>query len=422
MLGPRTTPIESLLEKLPADIAVQFRPFVASPEASFTDNLRSMHIQDTPTNSGQRTGVDNAAPVSGPSTNIPGRPRLVRTWASVATPPSKVQVSTEPSTSPPVALHDRMVIQLNFCRSQVEVMFAFDLAYPDFPPDVILSPSSFKPPLHPDHPFNPAWAEVVKGVDVYRPQNTAWVAQVLMRIASLYKYGCWKDDSAFEGRVIYGDRWNPVEVLLRIPLYLTDPLAPGAGKARSPAGTLWVTYEIPPDIPKASDVQDVSATCALKKPWLEWTAQAKIPDLVKTRSLADYVGTLVKVLETQIVETTKSKYDGSAFVQELARRYKAQTIEYDRRTSRRISFMFEMSLADGAGPAAPSPSILVPVVVALVHCEVPPQFPHEPMEIQVLSPIQFMDRNDHLLYGPATQAWRPHAPETTLTDGVHQWG
>ncbi|KAJ1988540.1 hypothetical protein H4R33_002386 [Dimargaris cristalligena] len=371
--------------------------------------------------------------------------------------------ATRPSF-PATGRHDQVIVRVEYCQSHMDVTFLFDLTDPERTPDIIIPPTAHLPRLPRVRPFRPTWPQLTRSVSTtpvalstssLNPDldtaSAQWTVKVLANIRRElahhhhqalrdfpleripFEYGCWKDQVGFEGRVVYStappDSTNripkPTQVLLRIPLLLPKPVEARAkpqGATPVPAGSLWVTYTIPSDLNSktTNDVADVTATCALRPPWLQLTKGVQLPPLVKTRSLVDYVKTLTAALARKMITAIQPIYDRLLFGKALVDKCRNQVIEYDSPVYSYVTILGEVPLTD-SDLTAGTTTTTVPMATALVTCRMSSHFPLDPMTVRLTSPLHFADAQSHHLFSQPECQWQPSDIQKPLSAALKEW-
>ncbi|KAJ1984258.1 hypothetical protein H4R34_000770 [Dimargaris verticillata] len=447
------------LENVPAFVAEQFQHCLADAPSTACQS----HLPDG--GRSLQAGIDTAA--NGKDKHQHLQVRLLQTassapWdaaaaAAIASFGHSLQPNAGHVADTMPCIHDRITVELNYCQSWLRVAFLYDLQRPAICPDIILLPSTDQTPSAspPDTPvsvgsseFDPSWKELIAPLGEYSPKDSSWALKVLQRLLDLYKehhhrdvasfymdrirfeYGCWKDHQVqqnsigFEGRVIYTPSPAPHEVLFRIPVHIHDNL-PKQLQTHGIHGCLVVRYTIPRRKEDSSDVLDVSVTCHLDDPWGRLAATFQLPPLVKTRSLVDYVATVTKKLASEVLAQYGISFGATSFGKALTHTFKSQVIEYTPITYEYITFLFELAwvhtpetLPNALGTSAPSKPQLA---TALVSCHIPPEFPCESLNIQLMSPLHFDSPNGTSLRRTQWRQWRPRTSNLAVSDAVQEW-
>ncbi|KAJ1968409.1 hypothetical protein IWQ62_001262 [Dispira parvispora] len=406
----------TLLATLPPKLRQQFRHFaVPDNESSPPDHVSELYRR-----------VLKLATLLSTSRSAPLNSTLQDALEAYESGPAHVEILPtqsvmlrpvpESSTPPP---HDRVTIRITYVQGLLDVTFIYDLRDLNFPPDLIVTPV-YEPTKITLTGKQPIFAldTLVTRMERYTDTDELWAVRCVYTLYHLYKefhhrqlgsfyvdriryeYGCWKDNPRFEGRMVYTSDGTPSQVILRLPLNLPEKNA----STPTEVGTLWVTYGVPSSSVPTNEVTTVSVRCTWHTAWRTLGDATTLPVLVKTRSLVNYadsiLSTLVRQQTTQVPPPPPPRpaLNRKAFVKHLAHVCKRQLIEYDPVQCNALTILIEIpKLPDNPNSVA----------AAVVTCIVPRDFPSQPLEIRLSSPLYFDSWSSCTLKSSPLLPWKP---------------
>ncbi|KAJ1651247.1 hypothetical protein IWQ61_008141 [Dispira simplex] len=423
----------TLLATLPPKLVQQFRVFaVPTSESSPPDHVPELYrrvVKHTTLLSTSRSAPLNSmlqdalkAYESGPT------PMEILPTQSVMLRP--VRASSTPLS------HDRVTVRITYVQGLLDITFIYDLRDLNFPPDLIVTPV-YEPTKITLTGKQPLFAldTLVARMERYTDTDALWAVRCVHTLYSLYKefhhrqlgrfyvdriryeYGCWKDNPRFEGRMVYTSDGTPSQVILRLPLTLPERNTSNSTEV----GTLWVTYGVPSSPVPTNEVTNVSVNYTWHPAWRTLGDSSTLPVLVKTRSLVNYADSIMSILvrqqTTQVAPAPQPRpvLNRTDFVKHLAHVCKRQLIEYDPVQCNALTILVEIPKLPDSGN---------PVATAVVTCIVPRDFPVQPLEIRLSSPLYFDSWNSSTLKCSSLLPWKPSSnsvSNTSLSRVTLEW-